>query len=81
MSTFTAEEIAKLQAGGNEARRVCSLLLERVSPKARGLTPAPPHTWLPLTQVARTQYQSGYSQPLPDAECVAPAVAASLASA
>ena len=36
---------------------------------------------MPLAQVARTQYQSGYSQPLPDAECVAPAVAASLASA
>ena len=81
MSTFTAEEITKLQAGGNEVRRMCSLPLGTSVSQGPWADPRATAHVMPLAQVARTQYQSGYSQPLPDAECVAPAVAASLASA
>ena len=60
MSVFSQEEVAKLQAAGNEVLRRHP---QATAPRGRPLTRA-------ATQVARARYMPAFTAKLPDAECV-----------
>jgi hypothetical protein len=64
MSTFSAEEVAKLQAGGNEVRTPLLVVWERESSVSASRV-------LTVAQAARALYQHEFNMPLPDSECVA----------
>jgi hypothetical protein len=64
MSTFSAEEVAKLQAGGNDVRTPVFVVWERESSVSASRV-------LTVAQVARALYQHDFNMPLPDSECVA----------
>lgn len=64
MSTFSLEEVQRLQEGGNEARaRGCERATHGSAPRAV------------CPQVARAKYLARFSGSLPDFECVAEAAA------